>query len=74
LTTGQQKSTIKALTLIDHAKGNAFTINLTSPHLFEARGEASLILGLHKEALADFEAALKHCENHKWKQMNFMLM
>jgi tetratricopeptide (TPR) repeat protein len=73
LTTEEQKSTIKALTLIDHAKGNAFTINLTSPHLFEARGDANLILGLHKEALADFEAALKHCEYEEWHQETYML-
>jgi hypothetical protein len=73
LTTEQQKSTIKALTLIDHAKGNAFTINLTSPDLFEARGEANLILGLHKEALANFEAALNYCENNKRKQKTCML-
>jgi len=73
LTTEEQKSTIKALTLIDPAKGNAFTINLTSPDLFEARGEANLISGLHKEALADFEAALNYCENNKWKQKTFML-
>jgi len=69
LTTGEQKSTIKALTLIDSAKGNAFTINLTSPDLFKARAEANLILGLHKEALADFEAALKYCENNNQKQL-----
>jgi hypothetical protein len=74
LTTEQQKSTIKALTLIDHAKGNAFTINLTSPDLFEARGEANLILGLHKEALANFEAVLNYCENNKRKQKTCMLM
>jgi hypothetical protein len=73
LTTEQQKSTIKALTLIDHAKGNVFTINLTSPDLFEARGEANLILGLHKEALANFEAALNYCENNQWKQKTCML-
>jgi hypothetical protein len=69
LTTEEQKSTIKALTLIDSAKGNAFTINLTSPDLFKARAEANLILGLHKEALADFEAALKYCENNNQKQL-----
>jgi hypothetical protein len=73
LPTQQQKSTIKAFTLIDHAKGNGFTINLTSPHLFEARGEANLILGLHKEALADFEAALNYCENDKLKQRTCIL-
>ncbi|CAM6045891.1 unnamed protein product [Sphagnum compactum] len=73
LATEAQKSTIKALTLIDHAKGNAFTINLTSPDLFEARGEANLILGLHKEALAEFEAALNYCENDKWKQTTSLL-
>jgi hypothetical protein len=73
LTIQEQKSTIKALTLIDHTKGNAFTINSTSPDLFEARGEANMILGLHKEALADFEAALNYCENNKWEQENFML-
>ncbi len=73
LTIEEQKSTIKALTLIDPAKGNAFTINLTSPDLFEARGEANLILGLHKEALADFETALNHCENNKGHQMFFTL-
>jgi hypothetical protein len=73
LTTQQQKSTIKAFTLIDPAKGNGFTINLTSPDLFEARGEANLILGLHKEALADFEAALNYCENNKWKQITYIL-
>ncbi len=72
LTAEQQKSTIKALTLIDHAKGNAFTINLTSPDLFKARGEANLILGLHKEALADFEAAFNYYENNKWKQWRCM--
>jgi len=66
-TENEQKSTIKALTLIDHMKGNGFTINLTSPDLFEARGEANLILGLHKEALADFEAALNYCENNTWQ-------
>jgi len=47
-TKNEQKSRIKALILIDHIKGNVFTINLTSPDLFEARGEANLILGLHK--------------------------
>jgi hypothetical protein len=73
LTTEEQKSTIMAFTLIDPAKGNDFTINLTSPDLFEARGEANLILGLHKEALADFEAALNYCENNKWQQMIYML-
>jgi tetratricopeptide (TPR) repeat protein len=72
-TTQEQKSTIKALTLIDRTKGNDFTINLTSPHLFEARGEAYLILGLHKEALADFEAALNNCENNKSRQQIYML-
>jgi hypothetical protein len=74
LTTREQKSTIKALTLIDHTKANGFTINSTSPDLFEARGEANLILGLHKEALADFEIAFNYCENDKQKQMEFMLM
>jgi hypothetical protein len=74
LTIEEQKSTIKALTLIDHAKGNAFIINLTSPDLFEARGKANVILGLHKEALADFETALNYCENHKSKQRFLMLM
>ncbi len=69
LTTGEQKSTIKALTLIDRAKGNAFTIHLTSPDLFKARAEANMILGLHKEALADFEAGLNCCENNKQKQL-----
>ncbi len=73
LTTKEQKSTIKALTLIDHAKGNAFTINLTSPKLFDARGRANLMLGLHQEALADFEAALNYCENDKWKQRTYIL-
>jgi len=73
LTTVEQKSTIKALTLIDHTKGNAFTINLTSPDLFEARGEANVILGLHKEALADFEAAFNYCENDKCKQIIYLL-
>jgi hypothetical protein len=73
LTTVEQNSMIKALTLIDHAKGNAFTINSTSPDLFEARGEANLILGLHKEALADFEAALNYCENNKRKQEIYIL-
>jgi hypothetical protein len=68
LTTEEQKSTIKALTLINSAKGNAFTINLTSPDLFEARAEANIILGLHKEALADFEAALNCGENNEQKQ------
>jgi len=71
LTTGQQKSTIKALTLIDSAKGNAFTINLTSPDLFGARGNANLILGLHKKALADFEAALNCCEDKE--QIEFFM-
>jgi hypothetical protein len=74
LTIKEQKSTIKALTLIDPTKGNTFTINLISPDFFEARGEANLILGLHKEALANFEAAVNHCENDKLKQMIFMLM
>jgi len=69
----EQKSTIKALTLIDHIKGNGFTINLTSPDLFEARGEANLILGLHKEALADFEASFNCCENNKSRQPTYML-
>ncbi|KAH9564886.1 hypothetical protein CY35_04G048400 [Sphagnum magellanicum] len=69
----EQKSTIKALTLIDHIKGNGFTINLTSPDLFEARGEANLILGLHKEALADFEASFNYCENNKSRQPTYML-
>ncbi|CAM6045889.1 unnamed protein product [Sphagnum compactum] len=73
LTIEEQNSTIKALTLIDPTKGNVFTINLTSPDLFEARGKANLILGLHKEALADFEATLNYCENNKWKQRNCML-
>jgi hypothetical protein len=73
LTTEEQKSMIKALTLIEHAKGNAFTINLTSPDLFEARGEANLILGLHKEALADFEAALNYCRNNKLEQMGYII-
>jgi len=73
LTTREQKSTIKALTLIDHTKGNGFTINWTSPDLFEARGEANLILGLHKEALADFEAALNYCGNNKWTQRIYIL-
>ncbi len=73
LTTKEQKYTIKALTLIDPAKGNAFTINLTSPHLFSARGKANFILGLHKKALADFEATLNYCENNKWKQINYIL-
>jgi hypothetical protein len=73
LTTEEQKSMIKALTLIDHAKGNAFTINSTSPDLFEARGEANLILGLPKEALADFEAALNYCQNNKLKQMRYII-
>jgi hypothetical protein len=73
LTIEEQKSTMKALTLIDHAKGNAFTINLTSPDLFEARGEGNLILGLHKKALADFEAALNYCENDNWKRMTYMV-
>jgi len=73
LTTKEQKSMIKALTLIDPAKGNAFTINLTSPNLFKARAEANMILGLHKEALADFEAALNSCEDHQGKQINFIL-
>jgi hypothetical protein len=68
-----QEFTIKALTLIDHIKGNGFIINLTSPDLFEARGEANLILGLHKEALANFEAALNYCENDKWEQQTYML-
>jgi hypothetical protein len=72
-TTEEQKSTIKALTLIDRIKGNSFPINLTSPNLFEARGEANLILGLHKEALANFETALNYCENMKWRQENYML-
>jgi len=72
-TKNEQKSTIKALTLIDHIKGNGFTKNLTSPDLFEARGEANLILGLHKEALANFEAALNHCENNTWRQQTYML-
>jgi hypothetical protein len=71
----EQKSIIKALTLIDHIKGNGFTVNLTSLHLFEARGEANLILGLHKEALANFEAAFNYCENNGWKltHMTYML-
>jgi hypothetical protein len=73
LTIAEQKSMIKALTLIDPAKGNAFTINLTSPELFEGRGEANLILGLHKKALADFEVALNHYENNKWKRMTYMV-
>jgi len=73
LTTEEQKSTIKALTLIDPAKGNGFTINLTSPDLFDARGKANLILGLHKEALADFEVALNYCENNKWNQGIYIL-
>ncbi|CAM6023027.1 unnamed protein product [Sphagnum balticum] len=73
LTPREQKFTIKALTLIDHAKGNGFTINVTSPDLFEARGEANLILGLHKEALADFETALNYCENNKRRQQTYML-
>ncbi len=73
LITEEQQSTIKALTLTDYAKGNAFTINLTSPYLFEARGEANLILGLHKEALADFEAALNYSENNKWERTLCML-
>jgi hypothetical protein len=68
LTTEEQKSTIKALTLIDYIKGNAFTINLISPYLFDARGEANLILGLYKEALADFEAALNYCGNNTLKK------
>jgi hypothetical protein len=72
-TTEEQESTIKALTLIDHIKGNGFTINLTSPDLFEARGEANVILGLHKEALADFKTALNYCENMKWTQQSYML-
>jgi hypothetical protein len=72
-TTEEQKWTIKALTLIDRIKGNGFTINLTSPDLFVARGETNLILGLHKEAHADFEAAFNYCENDKWKQKNYML-
>jgi hypothetical protein len=72
LTIPEQNSTIKALTLIDPAKGNAFTINSTSPDLFQARGEANLILGLHKEALADFEAALNYCGNNKWTQRIYM--
>jgi tetratricopeptide (TPR) repeat protein len=72
-TTQGQKSMIKALTLIDHARSNAFTINSTSPDLFQARGEANLILGLHKEALADFEGALNHCENDKLKQEIYIL-
>jgi len=73
LTMEKQKSMIKALTLIDHTKGNAFTINSTSPDLFQARGEANLILGLHKEALADFEAALNYCENNKREQEIYIL-
>lgn len=73
LTTEQQKSTIKALTLIYHAKGNAYTKDLTSPYLFEARGEANLILGLHKEALADFETAVNYYKNDKWKQKTYIL-
>jgi hypothetical protein len=73
LTTKEQKSTIKAFTLIDHVKGNAFTINLTSPDLFEARAEANIILGLHKEAFADFEAALNYCENDESKLLTYML-
>jgi predicted negative regulator of RcsB-dependent stress response len=73
LTIEEQKSMIKALTLIDPAKGNAFPINLTSPDLFEARGEANLILGLHKEALSDFENALNYCENDQWKRKICML-
>ncbi len=50
-TTKEQKSMIKALTLIDPTKGNAFTINLTSPNLFDARGRANLMLGWHKKHL-----------------------
>jgi tetratricopeptide (TPR) repeat protein len=73
LTTEQQKSTIKALTLIHHAQDRAFTRVLTSPYLFEARGEANLILGLHKEALADFETAFDYYENDKWKQKTCIL-
>jgi hypothetical protein len=73
LTTEEQKSTIKALTLIDRIKGNSFPINLTSPNLFEARGEANLILGLHKEALANFETALNYCEITKSEQQYHML-
>jgi len=73
LTIQEQKSTIKALTLIDPAKGNAFTINSTSPDLFDARGEANLILGLHKEALADFEAALNYCQNNNLEQMRYII-
>jgi len=73
LTIKEQKSTIKALTLIDPTKGNAFTINLTSPDLFDTRGKANLILGLHKEALADFEAALNYCAKNKWEQQTYML-
>jgi hypothetical protein len=72
-TTKEQKCMIKALTIIGHAKGNAFTINLKSPDFFEASGEANLILGLHKEALANFEAALKYCQDYKWKQKTYML-
>jgi hypothetical protein len=72
-TTQVQKSTIRALTLIDQIKGNGFTINLTSPDLFEARGEANLILGLHKEALANFEAAFNYCENGDPRQWIYML-
>jgi len=68
-----QKSLIRALTLIDRTKGNAFTINSTSPDLFKARGGANLILGLYKEALADFERALNHCENHKREQRILIL-
>jgi hypothetical protein len=73
LTIKERKSMIKALTLIDRTKGNAFTINLTSPDLFDARGKANLILGLHKEALADFETALNYCANNKWEQQTYML-
>jgi tetratricopeptide (TPR) repeat protein len=72
LPTKEQKSIIKALTFIDSAKGNAFTINLTSPDLFDPRGKSNLILGLHKEALADFEAALNCCE-HNAQKTHYML-
>jgi hypothetical protein len=69
LTSEEQKSTLKPLTLIDRAKGNGFTINPASLDLFEARGEANLILGLHKEALTDFETAIKFCKNNNWKRV-----
>jgi hypothetical protein len=72
-TTKEQKSMIKALTIIGHANGNAVTINLKSPDFFEAIGEANLILGLHKEALANFEAALEYCQDYKRKQKIYML-